>query len=312
MSDSTIQFSLADESFDIHSLAESLHDPRAGARVTFDGRVRNHNEGSAVARLEYQAYPAMVEKVGRKILEEEAARFGLFQVRAVHRTGPLEIGESAVWVGVASAHRGAAFDGARAIMERLKYELPIWKKETYADGRIDWVGPDNRSAETGKEKESLPEWQAELVAIFISEGHDFKGRHNLEPMDHGVTELSEVEAVAGMGLRGDRYFGLKENFKGQVSFFDADVAEAVRDQFNLTDLDASEFRRNLLVRGADLSQWVGKRFRFQGIEFEGSEECKPCYWMDRALTPGVEEFLKSEFRGGLRARILSSGTLKVS
>ena len=62
----------------------------------------------------------------------------------------------------------------------------------------------------------------------------------------------------------------------------------------------------------DLAAWVGQRFRFQGIEFEGSEECKPCHWMDDAVAPGVAEFLKSRFRGGLRARILSDGVLNLT
>ncbi|HVJ44913.1 MAG TPA: molybdenum cofactor biosynthesis protein MoaE [Luteolibacter sp.] len=310
MSDPSFQFSLASEAPDITALSEILVDPRAGARVTFDGRVRNHNEGSAVAELEYQAYPALVVKAGQRIIEEEAARYGLLKVAAVHRTGRLGIGESAVWVGVASAHRAEAFDGARAIMERLKYELPVWKKETYADGRTEWVGPDNRSAETGREKDEAPEWDARLEAIFLSGGHDFRGRHGLGREENPIHSVEEVECVAGMGLKGDRYFGFKEDFKGQVSFFDADVIDAVRREFNLPDLPGSIFRRNLIVRGADLSQWSGKRFRFQGVEFEGSEECKPCYWMDQAAAPGVEEFLKGNSRGGLRARILSDGTLR--
>jgi molybdopterin synthase catalytic subunit len=309
MSDPSIQFGLISEAPDLGALSEFLADPGAGARVTFDGRVRNHNDGSAVAELEYQAYPALVVKAGQRILEEEAGRFGLLKVAAVHRTGKLAIGESAVWVGVASAHRGEAFDGARVIMERLKYELPIWKKETYTDGRTEWVGPDNRSAETGREKNDLPVWDARLEAIFISGGHDFRGRHGLGREENPIRQLDEVECVAGMGLRGDRYFGYKENYKGQVTFFDADVIDEVRSQFDLPELPSSVFRRNLIVRGVDLSQWLGKRFRFQGVEFEGGEECKPCYWMDEAATPGVEEFLKGNFRGGLRARILSDGTL---
>jgi MOSC domain-containing protein YiiM len=87
--------------------------------------------------------------------------------------------------------------------------------------------------------------------------------------------------------------------------------QALRDEFQRPDLSAGEFRRNLIVRGVDLSAWVGKRFVFEGIAFEGSEECKPCYWMDEAVAPGAEEFLKSRFRGGLRARILSDGTLRI-
>ena len=61
----------------------------------------------------------------------------------------------------------------------------------------------------------------------------------------------------------------------------------------------------------DLREWVGTRFRFQGVDFEASEECRPCYWMDETVAPGVEEFLRENFRGGLRARILSDGILRV-
>ena len=96
-----------------------------------------------------------------------------------------------------------------------------------------------------------------------------------------------------------------------MTFFDADAVQAVRDHFSRPDLSSSIFRRNLIVRGADLGAWVGKRFRFQGIDFEATEECKPCYWMDEAVAPGAEEFLKANFRGGLRARILSDGVLRV-
>jgi molybdopterin synthase catalytic subunit len=306
-----LRFSLTDQSIDIMSLTAELHDPAAGAEVTFDGRVRNHNDGHVVTRLEYQAYPALALNAGKRILEEEGERHGLIRAIAVHRTGSLEIGESAVWVGVASAHRGAAFDAARAIMERLKYELPVWKKETYQDGSSEWVGPDNKSAETGRERDDVPEWRADLVEIWISPGNDFRGHFGAERGEHGILSVSEVECVAGMGLKGDRYFGFKPNFKGQVTFFDAAAVDSVREQFDRPDLSSGEFRRNLIVRGIDLSAWVGKRFRFQGVEFEGSEECKPCVWMDRVVAPGAEEFLKAEFRGGLRARTLTDGILRV-
>jgi len=158
--------------------------------------------------------------------------------------------------------------------------------------------------------ETIPDLNAKLVSIWISDGHDFKGRHEQTRLDHGVREVSEVRCVTGLGLEGDRYFGFRPDFKGQVTFFDFEVVAAVRKQFELPDLSASIFRRNLIVQGADLADWVGKRFRFQGVEFEGTEECKPCYWMDEAVRPGVNEFLETGFRGGLRARILTDGILK--
>ncbi|NJM38752.1 MAG: molybdenum cofactor biosysynthesis protein [Akkermansiaceae bacterium] len=150
-----------------------------------------------------------------------------------------------------------------------------------------------------------------MLEIWISPGNDFRGRHEKGRLDHGIIGVSEIECVAGMGLRGDRYFGYKPDFKGQVTFFDAAAVEAVREKFSQPDLSSSVFRRNLIVRGIDLSAWAGKRFRFQGIDFEASEECKPCYWMDEAVAPGTEEFLKANFRGGLRARILTDGILKI-
>ncbi|MEY4246299.1 MAG: hypothetical protein RLZZ245_3884 [Verrucomicrobiota bacterium] len=307
-----MKFSLTQEPIDPVAMAAGLDDPRAGAVLTFEGRVRNHNAGHAVGHLEYQAYPALALATGQRILDEEVARHGIMGAHAVHRTGPLQIGDLAVWVGVASAHRGPAFDAARAIMERLKYELPIWKKETYADGRTEWVGPDNKSAETGRAEELVPEWSADLMEIWISPGNDFRGRHEKGRLHHEICKQSEVECVAGMGLRGDRYFGYKPDFKGQVTFLDADVVEAVRERFALPDLSSSVFRRNLVVRGVKLQDWEKKRFSFQGVQFEASEECAPCYWMDQAAAPGVEEFLKTEFRGGLRARILSDGVLRAA
>lgn len=119
-----------------------------------------------------------------------------------------------------------------------------------------------------------------------------------------------MECVARMGLRGDCYFGYRPHFKGQVTFFSIEVAEAIRQQFKLRKLPASVFRRNLIVQGINLREWLGKRFSFQGIEFEGSQECKPCHWMDRAVAPGTEAFMKSDFRGGLRAKVISDGTLR--
>jgi hypothetical protein len=125
-----------------------------------------------------------------------------------------------VILAVAAEHRGEAFAAAMAILERLKYELPIWKKETYADGAIEWVGPDEKHALTGEVDHATPVWKASIEQIWISPGHDFRGRHGQEREDHGVLAVESVECVPGMGLRGDRYFGYKPNFKGQVTLSD--------------------------------------------------------------------------------------------
>lgn len=156
-----------------------------------------------------------------------------------------------------------------------------------------------------------PEWQAELRHIFISAGHDYWGRQGEGRMQHGIDAPPEVECVAGMGLRGDRYFGARPNNKGQVTFFEAGVVEEVRQTFKLPKLPPSVFRRNLIVAGVTLAAWKNRRFRFQGVEFEGSQECTPCEWMDRVVAPGTREFLKQNFRGGLRAKVISDGWLRV-
>ncbi|MES2438393.1 MAG: MOSC domain-containing protein [Verrucomicrobiota bacterium] len=158
---------------------------------------------------------------------------------------------------------------------------------------------------------SLPEWQAELVAIYISPGHDYWGKHGEGRLQNGIQSPDEVECVAGTGLRGDRYFAYRPDYKGQVTFFSAEIVDEVRAHFKLPRLPASVFRRNLIVRGVELKEWMGKRFRLQGVEFEGSQECRPCHWMDRVIADGGEDFLKGGFRGGLRAKILSDGILRV-
>ena len=124
-----------------------------------------------------------------------------------------------------------------------------------------------------------------------------------------MTELQEVECVAGKGLVGDRFFAHQEGFKGQVTFFDWDVYQALVQQFNRPDLSPSAMRRNVLVAGLDLNALIDREFELLGIRFAGSEECAPCYWMDQAIAPGAEEFMTG--RGGLRARILTSGILKI-
>lgn len=169
----------------------------------------------------------------------------------------------------------------------------------------------NESEDTSAIDPELPEWNAGLERIFISPGHDYWGRQGDGRMTNGIRDCAEVRCVAGKGLEGDRYFGYRENFKGQVTFFDQAVVDAVRAAFRLPKLPASVFRRNLVVSGVALRDWLGKRFRFQGIVFEGSQECRPCDWMNRVIDPGAEDFLKIDFRGGLRAKVLSSGLLRV-
>jgi MOSC domain-containing protein YiiM len=144
--------------------------------------------------------------------------------------------------------------------------------------------------------------------IWISGGHDFKGRHGLGREENEVVRVDEVECVTGMGLEGDRYFGFKKNYKGQVTFFAMEMIEELREKYG--EVRSSVVRRNVLVRGGDLPGLLGRRFAVQGVVFEGSEECRPCYWMEEAVGPGAEDFLKGNCRGGIRARIVKGGRLR--
>lgn len=148
-----------------------------------------------------------------------------------------------------------------------------------------------------------------IKAIYISTGHDFVGRHGKGRLNHGIEKVDAIECVAGAGIVGDRYFQHKEDYKGQITFFDHAVYERISRDFDLPDLNPALFRRNVITAGIDLNTLIGQRFTLQGVEFEGSEECRPCYWMDESVTPGVHEALKGH--GGLRARILTSGRLQV-
>ncbi len=144
--------------------------------------------------------------------------------------------------------------------------------------------------------------------IFVSDGHSYVGRHGLGSADRKIHPVGAVEAVAGRGLRGDRYFDHKDNYKGQVTLFSLEVFTALCDALDLPQASPAALRRNLLVSGLDLNDLVGKSFELQGVRLEGTEECKPCYWMDEAIGPGAEAWLRG--RGGLRCRILSSGWLR--
>jgi MOSC domain-containing protein YiiM len=145
--------------------------------------------------------------------------------------------------------------------------------------------------------------------IFISPGHNFVGHHGRPPGEFPLVEVSKVECVAGLGLRGDRYFDFRENYKGQVTFFSAEVFEKLCANFGIKDKPAGVLRRNVIVSGVDLLSLIGQEFEIQGVRFRGTQHCAPCEWMNTAFAPGAEQFLKDN--AGLRARILTDGTVTV-
>ncbi len=142
-------FLLCADALDSQQLALELSSDRAGAFVSFEGRVRNHNIGRIVQRLEYQAYALLAEAEGVRILLEASEKFAIEHACCVHRVGILAIGDIAVWVGVSSAHRDAAFACCRYIIDAVKLRVPIWKNEHYADGASGWLHPDNTPVDAG-------------------------------------------------------------------------------------------------------------------------------------------------------------------
>ncbi len=148
----------------------------------------------------------------------------------------------------------------------------------------------------------------EICHLYISAGHNFVGHHGQEPDEFPMLEVSAAECVAGRGLRGDRYFDHKEDYKGQITFFSLQVFDQLRGALQVKRVSPSCVRRNVFTRDVDLNGLIGKDFEVQGIRFHGTEESRPCYWMNRAIGPGAEEFLKG--RGGLRAQILTDGVLR--
>lgn len=134
-----MSFTIATTTIDLAALRTGLADDHCGACVWFEGWVRDHNEGRAVLRLEYEVYAPLARKEGLKVLTEASARFDIRQALCVHRSGLLELGDIAVVVGVSAAHRDAAFQACRYIIDEIKHRLPIWKREHYADGHSEWV-----------------------------------------------------------------------------------------------------------------------------------------------------------------------------
>ena len=135
------RFALSASAIDPVALQARLRDARAGACASFEGWVRDHNDGRAVDGLRYEAYVALAEAEGAAILVEARQRFDLVDAACVHRIGDLAIGDLAVWVGASAAHRGPAFDACRWIIDEVKARVPIWKHERYAGGDAGWLHP---------------------------------------------------------------------------------------------------------------------------------------------------------------------------
>ncbi len=135
-------FAISESPFEIAPHREQLLGHDAGAYASFEGWVRDHNEGRAVRGLYYESYRALAEAEGQAIIQEALQRFAITRAACVHRTGELALGDLAVWVGVTAGHRGPAFDACRWIIDEVKTRVPIWKHERYPGGETTWLHPD--------------------------------------------------------------------------------------------------------------------------------------------------------------------------
>src|SRR3954471_1047056 len=141
-------FSFTRETINEGEQRKQLLDPAAGGYASFEGWVRNHNEGLPVRHLEYEAFEPLAIKEGERIVAEAIKRFGIEHAACVHRIGDLAIGEMAVWVGVSARHRAEAFQACRYVIDEVKHRVPIWKKEHYENGDSGWVNCERCAAPT--------------------------------------------------------------------------------------------------------------------------------------------------------------------
>jgi MOSC domain-containing protein YiiM len=143
--------------------------------------------------------------------------------------------------------------------------------------------------------------------IFISPGHNYFGHAGRAPDDYPLQEVERIQCIAGRGIRGDRFYDYKDNYKGQITFFAQEVAEGLSAAFPHVQKSAGALRRNVITSGVDLNSLIGAEFQLQGVRFLGTGHCRPCFWLDQAFAPGTEEWLQGN--GGLRAQILTCGSL---
>lgn len=151
--------------------------------------------------------------------------------------------------------------------------------------------------------------KVKVLHLYISPGHNYYGHYGKPPGENEILDRKEIDLVAGRGIQGDRFFDYKPDYSGQATFFAWETFDLLSQKMGVHDKDTSVFRRNIITRGIDLNELIGKEFELQGIHFLGTQEAKPCLWMNQAFGPGAEEALQGF--GGLRVKILTSGVLRV-
>jgi len=130
---------LRDTALSVDEVLDALGDDAAGGLTLFVGRVRDHDQGKGVVGLDYTAHPSALDKL-TEVCQRIAEAHDVIAVAAVHRVGRLKIGDAAVVLATAAAHRGEAFAASKDLIDTLKAEVPIWKHQVFSDGSDEWVG----------------------------------------------------------------------------------------------------------------------------------------------------------------------------
>ncbi len=215
-------------------IVQPLSVASAGGFVLFDGRVRNRAGGREVIQLEYVAYPDLAFLEGQKLCQDAIDRFGLCAAEIVHRTGTLDIGETAVMVQVAAPHRREAFAGCEWIIDQLKVRVPIWKREVYSDGDSGWVGADAPPSQVGFDEEFF---RRQLVMKAIgAQGQRMLAETSVLLIGVGGLGSGCLPALIGAGI-------------GRVGLVDQDVVE-VNNLHRQTIFHADDSGRSKVERAA--------------------------------------------------------------
>jgi sulfur-carrier protein adenylyltransferase/sulfurtransferase len=214
-------FNLSERPLNTSQLAADLQNDSAGALATFEGWVRNQNDGHQVTLLEYEAYPQLAQSEGEKILREALDKFGVIAARCVHRVGALSIGDSAVWIGVTSRHRKEAFMACRWIIDAIKSRVPIWKKEHYVNGTSGWVNCHDHATPGGIMRSHINEGCLDEEAIYSSQ----TGIPEIGKAGQAALKRSKVLVVGAGGLGCSALAHLASAGVGKVGICDFDTVE---------------------------------------------------------------------------------------
>jgi len=148
--------------------------------------------------------------------------------------------------------------------------------------------------------------------IYISpESRYYSGKKNGGTNLEAPSYLKDkIECHKGKGIVGDRFYHYQEDYKGQITFMSYDLHVKMQEHFG-KEIDMKDYRRNVFIEGGDLLSLVGKKFKIGETEFLGVEDCAPCKWMDEIIGSGSKEWMKENLSGGLRAKVLSDGSISV-